>query len=183
MSRKLGTSSLAAMFLALAASPAFAGVGIGQTGQGNDQGANSTQSGVNATGGAGGDNSIIGDAAPVLDQNSGNTGVDIEAMGTGDGTMISTGPGATQFNESGTNSLQVATNGDSGAGISSSAPMLVQNSTNLTVSAELMAVTDATVLIGGNAQTSSTAVNSSQMTDVPLHQNSTNLLISAIILA
>ncbi len=182
MSRKLGTSSLVVIFLALGPSPALAGTGIGQAGQGNQQGANSTQSGANATG-SGGDTSIIGDAAPVIDQNSDNTGVNIEAMGTGDGTMISTGPGATQSNQSGTNSLQVGTNGDSGAGISSSTPMLVQNSLNLTVSAELMAVTDATVLIGGNAQTSSTAVNSSQITDVPFTQNSTNILISAIILA
>jgi len=82
----------------------------------------------------------------------------------------------------GTNSLQVGTNGDSGAGISSSTPMLVQNSTNLTVSAEMMAVTDATVLIGGNDQTSATAVNSSQMANVPFTQNSTNILISAVIL-
>jgi len=177
MTRRLGTGSVVVICFALA-------------GQSNQQGANSTQSGVNGTGGAGGDNSIIGDAAPELDQNSGNTGVNVEAMGTGDGTVIATGPGATQSNQSGTNSLQVGENGDSGAGIFGSRPLLAQNSTNLTVSAELIAVADATVLIGGNAQTSSIAVNSSQSANNftgggvgPFDQNSTNIVISAIILA
>jgi len=113
-------------------------------------------SGVNGTGGAGGDNSVIGDARPVLGRNPGNTGVS-EAMGTGPGTLISTGPGATQASQSGTNSIEVGENGDVGSGIFGPARMLAQNSANLTVSDELMAVADAVVLIGGNAQTSSIA--------------------------
>jgi hypothetical protein len=192
MSRKLTVGSLAAICLALAASPALADVGVGDTGQANEQGTNSTQSGVNGTGGAGGDNSVIGDAAPVLGQNSLNAGVDVEAMGTGDGTMIAApGDDATQFNQSGTNSQQTGENGDSGSGIASTTPAMFQNSLNLTVSAELMAVADNTVLIGGNHQTSSIGVNSSQSgNDFPgggeslpnLSQNSANILIDVIIL-
>jgi hypothetical protein len=193
MSRKLTVTSLAAICLAVAAGPAFADTGIGQTGQGNEQGVNSTQSGVNGTGTAGGDNSVIGDAAPVLDQDSGNAGVDVEAMGTGDGTMINPGTDAsTQFNQTGTNSDQTGENGDSGSGIFGTAPLMIQTSTNLTVSAELMAVADGTVLIGGNAQTSSIGTNSSQSgNDFPgggepgtpnLTQTSTNIVINAIIL-
>jgi hypothetical protein len=192
MSRKLTVTSLAAICLAVAAGPALADTGIGQTGQGNEQGVNSTQSGVNGTGTAGGDNSVIGDAAPVLDQDSGNAGVDVEAMGTGDGTMINPGTDAsTQFNQTGTNSDQTGENGDSGSGIASTTPIMLQDSTNLTVSAELMAVADGTVLIGGNAQTSSIGTNSSQSgNDFPgggettpnLTQDSTNIVINAIIL-
>jgi hypothetical protein len=192
MNRKLGVTSLAAICLALGTTPALADVGVGNTGQGNDQGANSNQSGVNGTGGAGGDNSVLGDASPVLNQNSANVGADVEAMGTGDSTMIAANGGAaTQLNLSGTNSDQVGENGDSGSGIGTSTPIFNQNSLNVTVSAELMAVADGTVLIGGNAQSSSTAVNSSQIgNDFPgggevgsnLNQNSENILIDVIIL-
>jgi len=194
MNRKLGVTSLAALCMALGTTPAWAGVGIGDTGQGNDQGVNSTQSGGNGTGEAGGDNSVLGDAAPILTQNSANVGADVEAMGTGNGTMISANGGAaTQLNQSGTNSDQTAINGDSGSGIGSSNPGLNQNSLNVTVSAELMAAADSTVLIGGdNAQSSATAVNSEQSgNDFPgggetygnLNQNSENVLIDVIILA
>jgi hypothetical protein len=76
MSRKLGATSLLvicltpapAPALALAGSPAFADVGIRQTGQAIEQGDNSNQSAVNVDAGAGGDNSVIGDAAPILGQ-------------------------------------------------------------------------------------------------------------------
>jgi hypothetical protein len=69
--------------------------------------------------------------------------------------------------------------------------MLRQNSLNLTVSAELIATAENTVLIGGNAQSSSIGVNSSQSgNDFPgggetgpnLNQNSENIVINAIIL-
>ncbi|HEX3872909.1 MAG TPA: hypothetical protein VHW26_02110 [Solirubrobacteraceae bacterium] len=192
MSRKLSVLSLSAVCLAFAASPAAADIAIvGQTGQANEQGANSTQSGVNGTGGAGGDNSVIGDAAPDLAQNSTNVGGDAEAMGTGDGAMIANGPDAafTQFNQTGTNSDQTGENGDSGSGISATTPMLEQDSTNATISAELMAATGNTVLIGGNAQTSSIGVNSSQSGNNftgggvgPFKQSSTNIVINAILL-
>jgi hypothetical protein len=191
MSRKLGAGSLVVILMALGGSPAYAGTGVGQTGQANEQGTNSNQSAVNGTGGAGGDNSVIGDALPVLDQNSTNAGVDVEAMGTGNGVMLSANGGAaTQFNQTGTNSVQVGENGDSGSGIFGTTPMLAQNSLNVTVSAELMAVADGTVLIGGNNQTSSIGVNSSQSANNftgggvgPFDQNSTNIVINAIILA
>jgi hypothetical protein len=193
MSRKLGVTSLAAICLALGASPAMADVGVGNTGQGNDQGANSNQSAVNGTGAGGGVTTVIGDAAPDFNQNSANVGADVEAMGTGDGTMIAANGGAaTQLNQSGTNSSQEGQNGDAGNGIFGTTPVLDQNSLNVTVSAELMAVADGTVLIGGNAQTSSIGVNSDQSgNDFPggsettgpnLAQNSENILIDVIIL-
>jgi hypothetical protein len=68
---------------------------------------------------------------------------------------------------------------------------MMQNSLNFTISAELMAVADNTVLIGGNHQTSSIGVNSAQSgNDFPgggetlpnLTQNSANIVINAIIL-
>ncbi|HWH11195.1 MAG TPA: hypothetical protein VG165_08700 [Solirubrobacteraceae bacterium] len=193
MSRKLGVTSLAAICLALGASPAMADVGVGNTGQGNDQGANSNQSAVNGTGAGGGVTTVIGDAAPDFNQNSANAGVDVEAMGTGDGTMIAApGDAATQLNQSGTNSSQEGQNGDAGNGLFGTTPVLDQNSLNVTVSAELMAVADGTVLIGGNAQSSSIGVNSDQSgSDYPggseatgpnLAQNSENILIDVIIL-
>jgi hypothetical protein len=190
MSRKLSVISLSAVCLGLAAVPAFGDVAVvGQTGQGNVQGTNSNQTAVNGTGTGGGDNSVIGDATPELNQNSTNAGVDAEVMATGDGDLIANGGAFTQANQSGTNSQQAGENGDSGAGISSTTPMLNQNSTNATVSAELMAATGTTVLIGGNAQSSSTAINSSQSGNNfpgggvgPFNQNSLNVAIDVIIL-
>jgi hypothetical protein len=191
MSRKLSVVSLSAVCLAFAAGPALADVAVvGQTGQANEQGANSNQSGVNGTGLAGGDNSVIADSAPVLDQGSTNFGGDGEVMGTGDATMIAgTGGAFTQANQTGTNSNQVGQNGDSGSGIASTKPMLDQESTNATISAELMAATGTTVLIGGNAQTSSIGVNSSQSGNNfpgggvgPFDQTSANFVLSDIIL-
>ncbi|HEY5195729.1 MAG TPA: hypothetical protein VIJ51_01745 [Solirubrobacteraceae bacterium] len=195
MNRKLGVTSLAAICLALGTTPALADTGIGDTGQGNDQGANSNQSAVNGTGAGGGTTSVIGDAAPDFNQNSENVGADVEAMGTGDGTMIApAGDASTQLNQSGTNSSQAGQNGDAGNGIFGTSPVLDQNSLNVTVSAELMAVADGTVLIGGNAQSSAIGVNSSQSgNDFPgggeagpptpnLAQNSENILIDVVIL-
>jgi hypothetical protein len=193
MSRRLTVFSLSATCLALAASPALASTVVGQTGQGNVQGVNSDQSAVNGTGTSGGANSVIGNATPVLDQNSANVGVDAEAMASGGSTLIANGPGDgfTQLNQTGTNSEQTGVNGDGGQGIFGTQPMLDQNSENLTVSAELMATDGATILIGDNAQSSSIAVNSAQSgNDFPgggesslnLDQNSANFVINAILL-
>jgi hypothetical protein len=193
MSHKLTVTALSAICLAWAASPASADMAIiGQSGQGNLQGANSNQSGVNGTGGGGGDTSVLGDATPIVDQNSTNFSGDGEVLGTGDGALIGSGPNAgfTQSNENGTNSTQVAQNGDTGNGLSPAAPHVVQNSANVSISALLIAVTGTTILVGNNAQAGSGGVNSSQSANNfpgggethALTQNSGNLLISTIIL-
>lgn len=188
MSHKLTVTALSAICLAWAVSPASADMTIvGQGDQGNLQGANSNQSGVNGTGGGGGDTSVLGAAAPELDQNSVNFSGDGEVLGTGDGALIGNN---SQANQNGTNSTQVGVNGDTGAGISPVAAHLVQNSSNVSASALLIAATGTTILIGSNSQEGSGGVNSSQSaTNFPgggethtTNQDSLNVLLNAVIL-
>ena len=192
MNRKLITLSAAAAVLAFGVTTASApdrSTVIGSTGQSNQQGVNSSQSGAN--GGSGGATYILGDSEPTTNQNSENVLVNVQDVGgtagcfdpiTGDPTpcgpggpstvLIAPGTGCfCQSSEQGVNSSQVANNGGGGGTLTAilgeSEPTLNQNSSNIGVNVQLVGAGGFlgggnTVLIGGSAQTNEQAFNSAQ---------------------
>jgi len=81
MNRKLITMSAAAAVLAFGVTAASADTTvIGSTGQANQQGVNSSQSGENGSGG--GNTYILGDSAPSTTQNSENILVNVQDVGS-----------------------------------------------------------------------------------------------------
>jgi hypothetical protein len=192
MNRKLMVVSLSAICMAWAAVPASAGTVIGETAQGNVQANNSDQSGINGTGLAGGDTSVLGDSSPTLVQVSGNELDNLEAAAGSDSVLVANGPGGgfSQQNSSAANSRQTAVNGDSGQNIALTIPVLAQHSLNAIVGTELLAAGADNVVIGSAAQDSTAAVNSDQSAnDFPgggapagLDQDSLNALVNVIVL-
>ncbi|HWH09854.1 MAG TPA: hypothetical protein VG165_01900 [Solirubrobacteraceae bacterium] len=207
MNRKLITMSAAAAVLAFGVTAASADTTvIGSTGQSNQQGVNSSQSGEN--GSSGGSTYILGDSAPTTTQNSENVLVNVQDVGSLTGattTLIAPGNDCfCQSSQQGVNSSQVAVNGDGGgtmtAILGDSAPSLTQNSENIGVNVELIGAGFGgdTTLIGGSAQTNDQAFNSAQSGEntsgatgtlvvggdslATLDQNSQNALINVALL-
>jgi hypothetical protein len=209
MNRKLITLSAATAVLAFGVTGASAATGttvIGSTGQSNQQGVNSSQSGENGSGG--GATYILGDSAPTTNQNSLNVLVNVQDVGSLSGTTTTLiAPGTSCFcqsSEQGVNSSQVAATGDGGGTITAilgdSLPTTNQNSTNIGVNAQLIGAGfgGTTTLIGGSAQTNEQAFNSAQSGENTsgtsgtlvvggdsvgtLNQNSTNALINVALL-
>lgn len=207
MNRKLITMSAAAAVLAFGVTAASADTTvIGSTGQSNQQGVNSSQSGENGSGG--GATYILGDSAPTTTQNSENVLVNVQDVGSlsgADTTLIAPGNDCfCQSSQQGVNSSQVAVNGDGGGTITAilgdSAPSLTQNSENIGVNVELIGAGFGgdTTLIGGSAQTNDQAFNSAQSGEntsgstgtlvvggdslATLDQNSANALINVALL-
>ena len=207
MNRKLITMSAAAAVLAFGVTAASADTTvIGSTGQSNQQGVNSSQSGENGSGG--GATYILGDSAPTTTQNSENVLVNVQDVGSlsgADTTLIAPGNDCfCQSSQQGVNSSQVAVNGDGGgtmtAILGDSAPSLTQNSENIGVNVELIGAGFGgdTTLIGGSAQTNDQAFNSAQSGEntsgstgtlvvggdslATLDQNSANALINVALL-
>jgi len=207
MNRKLITMSAAAAVLAFGVTAASADTTvIGSTGQSNQQGVNSSQSGENGSGG--GSTYILGDSAPTTTQNSENILVNVQDVGSLTGattTLIAPGNDCfCQSSQQGVNSSQVAVNGDGGgtmtAILGDSAPSLTQNSENIGVNVELIGAGFGgdTTLIGGSAQTNDQAFNSAQSGEntsgstgtlvvggdslATLDQNSANALINVALL-
>jgi hypothetical protein len=207
MNRKLITMSAAAAVLAFGVTAASADTTvIGSTGQSNQQGVNSSQSGENGSGG--GSTYILGNSAPTTTQNSTNVLVNVQDVGSLTGaTTVLIAPGNDCFCQSsqqGVNSSQVAVNGDGGgtmtAILGDSKPSLTQNSTNVGVNVELIGAGFGgnTTLIGGSAQTNDQAFNSAQSGEntsgssgtlvvggtsaAALNQNSLNALINVALL-
>jgi len=207
MNRKLITMSAATAVLAFGVTAASAATTvIGNTGQSNQQGVNSSQSGENGSGG--GSTYILGNSAPTTNQNSTNVLVNVQDVGSLTGattTLIAPGNDCfCQSSQQGVNSSQVAVNGDGGGTITAilgnSTPVLNQNSTNVGVNAQLIGAGFGgnTVLIGGAAQTNDQAFNSAQSGEntsgssgtlvvggnstAQLNQNSLNALINVALL-
>jgi hypothetical protein len=205
MNRKLITISAAAAVMAFGVTVASADTTvIGGTGQSNQQGVNSSQSGENGSGA--GSTYILGDSTPTTNQNSENVLVNVQDIGGGGATTTLIAPGNDCFcqsNQQGVNSSQVAVNGDGGGTLTAilgdSDPTLNQNSTNVGVNVELIGGGPGnTVLIGGSAQTNDQAFNSAQSGEntsgatgtlvvggdsgATLNQNSTNALINVVLL-
>jgi hypothetical protein len=207
MNRKLITMSAAAAVLAFGVTAASADTTvIGSTGQSNQQGVNSSQSGENGSGG--GSTYILGDSAPSTTQTSTNVLVNVQDVGSLTGattTLIAPGNDCfCQSSQQGVNSSQVAVNGDGGgtmtAILGDSAPSLTQTSTNVGVNVELIGAGFGgdTTLIGGSAQTNDQAFNSAQSGEntsgasgtlvvggdslAALDQTSTNALINVALL-
>jgi hypothetical protein len=203
MNRKLIIVSAAAAVMAFGVTAASADTTvIGSTGQSNQQGVNSSQSGENGSGG--GATYILGDSTPTTTQNSTNVLVNVQAIGVG-GTTTLIAPGTDCFCQSsqqGVNSSQVAVNGDGGGTLTAilgdSDPSLTQNSENIGINVELIGAGGTTTLIGGSAQTNDQAFNSAQSGEntsgasgtlvvggdsgAALTQNSTNALINVVLL-
>jgi hypothetical protein len=203
MNRKFLTMSAATAVMAFGVSAASADTTvIGGTGQSNQQGVNSSQSGEN--GSSGGSTYILGTSAPTTTQNSENVLVNVQDIGGGATTTLIAAGGDYfgQSNQQGVNSSQVAVNGDGGGTLTAilgdAAPTLTQNSTNLGVNVELIGGGPGdTTLIGGSAQTNDQAFNSAQSGEnvsgasgtfvagsdgSTLTQNSTNALINVVLL-
>ena len=170
MNIKLITVSATAAVLAFGVASAAADTTvIGGTGQSNNQGANSTQSGQN--GSAGGSTFILGDSAPATVQTSTNVLTNDQEIGggIGDTTLIApSGQCFCQGSQQAVNSQQVAVNGDGGgtgttAILGDSAPALVQDSTNVLDNGQFIGggIGD-TILIGGAGQANQQGVNSNQ---------------------
>jgi hypothetical protein len=181
MNRKLIVVFSSAICLAGAAAPASAATVVGDTYQGNLQAGNSDQSAVNGTG-KGGDTSVIGDSAPTVVQTQAQGLDNLGVLAAGDSTLIANGGGFSQSNTGGANARQTATNGDSGAGITSTTPLETQSSTNLLLNTELLAAFGDATIVGTDQQTSSMGVNADQSAASFGEQDSLNLVISAIIL-
>jgi hypothetical protein len=181
MNRRLMITSLSAICLAWAAVPSSAATIVGDSYQGNLQAGNSDQSGTNGTG-RGGDTSVIGDSAPAVVQTQANGLANIGVLAAGDSTLIANGGGFSQSNTGGVNGTQTAVNGESGAGLVATVPVLTQDSTNLLINTELLAAGGDAVIVGTDQQTSSMGVNSDQSGLAFGDQVSLNLLTSAIIL-
>jgi hypothetical protein len=169
MNRKLITISAAAAVMAFGVTAASADTTvIGSTGQSNQQGVNSSQSGENGSGG--GNTYILGNSKPTTTQLSVNALVNVQDVGGGAGDTTLIAPGTSCFCQSsqqGVNSSQVAVNGDGGgtltAILGNSAPSLTQTSVNVGINAELIGGgSGVTTLIGGSAQTNDQAFNSAQ---------------------
>jgi hypothetical protein len=206
MNRKLIIMSAATAVLAFGVTAASADTTvIGSTGQSNQQGVNSSQSGENGSGG--GNTYILGNSAPTTNQNSENILVNVQDIGSLTGattTLIAPGTDCfCQSSQQGVNSSQVAVNGDGGgdltAVLGNSTPTLNQNSLNIGVNAQLIGAGGSnTVLIGGAAQTNDQAFNSAQSGEntsgstgtlvvggnsaAQLNQNSLNALINVALL-
>jgi len=125
---------------------------VGQYDQTGDQGVNSTQSGIITASGPGysqpGTKVITGSSHSSELQDSTNAAVSVEAIGSPAVTGVVIG-NASQDNDQGINSQQVAKKGK-------------QFSTNLEVSAELIAPNDGDAIIGTTTQSSGQSENSSQ---------------------
>jgi len=203
MNRKLITISAAAAVMAFGVTAASADTTvIGGTGQSNQQGVNSSQSGENGSGG--GNTYILGNSDPTTTQNSENVLVNVQDVGGGTTTTL-IAPGTDCFcqsNQQGVNSSQVAVNGDGGGTLTAilgdSDPSLTQNSANIGVNVELIGGGTTTTLIGGSAQSNDQAFNSAQSGEntsgasgtlvvglnsgASLTQNSENALINVVLL-
>jgi hypothetical protein len=206
MNRKLITISAAAAVMAFGGTAAVASADttiIGSTGQSNQQGVNSSQSGENGSGG--GSTYIIGDSTPTTVQLSANTLVNVQDIG-GSGTSTLVAPAGDCFcqsNQQGVNSSQVADNGDGGgtltAILGNSDPLLVQASANTGINVELIGAGPGdTTLIGGSGQSNDQAFNSAQSglngsgasgtlvvdgdSGATLFQGSANTLINVVLL-
>jgi hypothetical protein len=203
MNRKLITISAAAAVMAFGVTAASADTTvIGSTGQSNQQGVNSSQSGENGSGG--GNTYILGNSDPTTTQNSENVLVNVQDIGGGTTTTL-IAPGTDCFCQSsqqGVNSSQVAVNGDGGGTLTAilgdSDPSLTQNSANIGVNVELIGGGTTTTLIGGSAQSNDQAFNSAQSGEntsgasgtlvvggnsgAALLQNSENALINVVLL-
>jgi hypothetical protein len=163
------TATAAALAFGVASAAADTTI-IGSTGQTNNQGVNSSQSGQNGSGG--GSTFILGDSAPTTVQSSTNVLTNDQEIGGGVGDTTLIAPSASQcFCQSSSqavNSQQVAVNGDGGgtgttAILGDSAPTLVQDSTNVLDNGQFIGggIGD-TILIGGSGQANQQGVNSSQ---------------------
>jgi hypothetical protein len=190
MLRRLMVVTSSVVCLAWAAGPASGAVEIGQSTQGNVQGDNSTQSGINGTSGT---TQVLGDSTPVLTQDSANLQANLQAADGADSTLIANGPGAGfgQLNNGAINSSQTGVNGDSGTGLATTTATLHQSSLNVIAGEELLAAGPDNVVIGASNQLSNAGVNSAQSgNDFPggspilgqLEQFSANFLGSEIIL-
>ncbi len=150
-----GLACVVAGGLAMAVpSGAFGVTLVGQYDQSGDQGANSTQSGVQTDGGPGysapGTKFVDGNSKGSESQNSTNAEVGVEDLGdptTAGGTVIGN---TSQANKQGIDSLQAAKKGH-------------QNSTNVEVSTEVIAPNGGDAIIGTTTQAASQATNSSQL--------------------
>jgi hypothetical protein len=147
-----GVAALVGVAVLVAPAAAMGDALIGNYGSGNVQGANSNQSAINGSGSGEfvgpGIKFIEGNSTPNLTQTSLNAEdhSGLVGGGGGDGTIIGA---ATQQNEQGINSNQVAKKG-------------TQHSTNISSGTQIIGLTAGDAIIGSPAQTSNQATNSVQ---------------------